>query len=340
VSVLSIGDLENASGVPRTTIYAYLRLGLLPQPQKTATNRSLYTQEHVELLEEIAVLKKAGLSLEQIGAALEDKVDKANESAVDLVAQESERIHNRILAAAVEDFATKGYRNTRVFELTRRLGITTKVFYSHFPSKHRLLIECYTAMAQWSQEWAAAKQALTSDPGERLLWSLASNSLIHDLYPSIFSEVLVEGTNPEGELIGSVEAVWASIVRGIADAFHDLAPQSRSSSVPAELIDYSLFGAYERTLLRAAQDNIYSREDLLRTHLWLFLAVRAARAGKVDVDAELTRYEELISRLASQPSDDEASLADLLHFVQRRGSGLQSPNAEESRNRDEVDDHK
>ena len=69
IRVLSIGDLERVSGVPRTTIHYYLRLGLLPRPQKTAASRSLYTDEHVEILREIAELKLKDLNATTVEAA-------------------------------------------------------------------------------------------------------------------------------------------------------------------------------------------------------------------------------------------------------------------------------
>jgi hypothetical protein len=45
---------------------------------------------------------------------------------------------------------------------------------------------------------------------------------------------------------------------------------------------------------------MYTREDLLLTHLWLFLAVQAARSGEIDIDSRLDRYREFVSQLALQ----------------------------------------
>ena len=63
---------------------------------------------------------------------------------------------------------------------------------------------------------------------------------------------------------------------------------------------HSLFGAYEQTVFRSFSDTKYTREDLLLTHLWLFLAVQAARSGEIDIDSRLDRYRELVSQLATQ----------------------------------------
>ena len=83
IQVLNIGELEEVSGVPRTTIHYYLRLGLLPRPQKTAASRSLYTEEHVEILREIGELKQSGLSITEIEDKLQHRIDQANEVTVD-----------------------------------------------------------------------------------------------------------------------------------------------------------------------------------------------------------------------------------------------------------------
>jgi len=74
----------------------------------------------------------------------------------------------------------------------------------------------------------------------------------------------------------------------------------KPETVPTELIAYSLIGAYEETVSRASWDRKYSREVLLRTDLWVFLAIHAALTGKVDINSELARYEELIADLGSR----------------------------------------
>ena len=76
------------TGVPRTTIHFYLRQGLLPRAQKTAASRSLYTDEHVKILGRIAELKGQGTTLAEIESELQPRLDEANETAVDLAAQE------------------------------------------------------------------------------------------------------------------------------------------------------------------------------------------------------------------------------------------------------------
>jgi AcrR family transcriptional regulator len=298
--VLTIKDLETASGLPRTTIYAYLRRDLLPRPQKTAINRCLYTEEHVQVLAMIAELKRAGLSQNQIKAIIEQRMAESNGPTVDLAAQERESMHRRILAAAAQEIATKGYRETHVSALARKLGITTNVFYEHFASKRSLLFEVYTTISNWISEYVASRQAVTTDPGERALWSTFATFRLHELGPSAIAEIRVEGTKAHGELPKPINAVAAAVERRVESALGEAAMRdAKTRAVPLELIAYSLIGALEEIMYRASWDSKYSREDLLRAHLWVFLAVHAGLAGKVDIDLEVSRYEELIKYLAS-----------------------------------------
>src|SRR5439155_17828889 len=60
----SIGELVARSGVPAATIHHYLRLGLLPSARRTAPNRFLYDQRHLQALRLIRLLRaRRGLPL-------------------------------------------------------------------------------------------------------------------------------------------------------------------------------------------------------------------------------------------------------------------------------------
>jgi DNA-binding transcriptional MerR regulator len=296
IRVLSIGDLERVSGVPRTTIHYYLRLGLLPRPQKTAASRSLYTDEHVEILREIAALKEAGLSIADIENELKQRVEQAG----DLVAQEHDRMHNRILAVAAREFASRGYKNTHVTNIMREIGITATVFYTHFPSKRKLLAECVSVLMKWSLDYADEKTAALEDPAERLLWEVFAHSRVFELGTAAFAVIRVEGTQDDADLRKSIDDGLAGTVARIVKELPAQTSQAGKGAIREELIGLSLFGAWEQTVFNATSRKRYSRKELLRTHLWLFLAAQAALRGEIDIDSRLARYEALISKLATQ----------------------------------------
>jgi DNA-binding transcriptional MerR regulator len=300
IQVYTIGELEKLSRVPRSTIHFYLSIGLLPRPQKSSTSRSLYTADHLQILENIAELKQAGLSLAQIETKLQRKVDEANESAVDLAAQEYQRIHERILSLAAQELTENGYRNTHVTAIVRKLGITTAVFYSHFSSKRTLLAECVKALIKSGLDYVDSKELTTQDPAERLLWLCFSHSHVFRLGATALALTRVEEFQDGGEVHRSIREAFDGIVQHIEK---DVAgrPQQRQKSpaVPDELVAHSLFAAYEHTMFRMLADSKYRLEDVLLTHLWIFLAIEAARSGEIDIDSRMDKYRGLVEKLSA-----------------------------------------
>jgi AcrR family transcriptional regulator len=61
------------------------------------------------------------------------------------VAEEADDLGARLLAAATEVFAEKGYRGAGVAEIARRAGVTTGAIYSRYRGKDELLAEAIAA---------------------------------------------------------------------------------------------------------------------------------------------------------------------------------------------------
>jgi DNA-binding transcriptional MerR regulator len=300
IEVYTIRDLERIAGVTRTTVHFYLRLGLLPRPQKTAASRSLYTAKHIEILKRIAELKEQGRSLTEIERELQPDGCQADDAAVDLAAIEYERMHNRILAVAAQDFAAQGYKNTHVTTIMRRLGITATVFYGHFSSKRRLLGECVTTLMDWSTRYVDSKQAGIEDPVERNLWNVFGHSRAFELGSAALAVIRLEGAGEDAGLHESIEkGLEATLDRIHFDLDKEQGKHPHPSQLPGDLIALNLFGAFQHVAFRSRFDKEYSRKDLLMAHLWLFLAAQAARNGEVDIDSRVARYTDLIDRLSS-----------------------------------------
>jgi DNA-binding transcriptional MerR regulator len=301
IEVFTIGELEKQSGVPRSTIHFYLSIGLLPRPQKSSTSRSLYTVDHLQILKSISALKESGLSLAEIEKELQPKVDLANESAVDLAAQEYQRMHERILSLGAQELTEKGYKNTHITTIVRRLGITTAVFYTHFSSKRRLLAECVKVLIDSGLEYVESKEAMTQDPAERLLWLCFSHSHVFRLGSTALALTRVEEFEEEGEVHKSIREAFDGIMEHIEKDLAAMAGKGpKPAAVPDELVAHSLFAAYEQTMFRMLADAKYGLRDVMLTHLWIFLAISAARSGEIDIDSRLNRYRGLVEQLISQ----------------------------------------
>ena len=297
---LTISGLEQRTGVSRSTIHFYIREGLLPQPQKTAASRALYGDAHVELLMRILEMKRAGRSLSEIRTALAEELAKARDSDVDLAGRESERIHSAILRVATQEFMAKGYKRTHVADIIRELGITPQAFYSHFPSKKKLLVESFNTFIQWNLAFFEPTLMESPDLGERLLWRVFADVRANEFGSEVMSLVRSEDSE-ESDLAQSVEKAWEGVISLIVDDFESIRPAGATPSpVSFELLAYSMIGALHNAALRASWDDEYDRADILRLHLWTWLALLAAISGEVDIDSRLDRYEGLIREMATR----------------------------------------
>ena len=72
----TIGELARAAGVGVSTVRYYERAGLLPQPDRTATNYRLYRDEAVARLRFIRRAQQLGFTLEEIKGLLELRVSR------------------------------------------------------------------------------------------------------------------------------------------------------------------------------------------------------------------------------------------------------------------------
>jgi Cu(I)-responsive transcriptional regulator len=86
---MNIGELAGATGTKAETIRYYERIGLLPEPPRTAGNYRDYSVQHVSRLSFIRRARDLGFSVDQIQALL-DLADQKERSceAVDVIARE------------------------------------------------------------------------------------------------------------------------------------------------------------------------------------------------------------------------------------------------------------
>lgn len=296
-AVLTTSALEKKTGVPRTTIYFYVRQGLLPEPQKTATGRSLYAEDHVALLHKINELKREGYSLPDIRQAIEKDLARTRENEPDLAVLEDARMRSAIVSTASEEFARNGYRGTHVMAIIQKLGINPHIFYRHFPSKLELLLECFQAATPLPIGAKEAREAEPHDFGERVARGLAGNTDWHRLGAALRQAIRSEEPL-ERETSRRLADVWDAIIVNILRDFEEVRqPGSPPAPVREELLAYSLIGAHRAASERASWDDEYKAADLLRAHLFVFLAVMAALGGEVDVHARVAAYEPLVQEL-------------------------------------------
>jgi Cu(I)-responsive transcriptional regulator len=88
-ATFSIGAIATATGAKVETIRYYERIGLLPKPERTASNYRAYGEPHVARLSFIRRARELGFTLEQVRALLDLSEREDRECcAVDAIAQD------------------------------------------------------------------------------------------------------------------------------------------------------------------------------------------------------------------------------------------------------------
>jgi len=283
VRALTIGELEQESGVPRQTIYYHVRAGLLPPAQKSSPSRALYTDDHLALLGEIEALRLQGQRRSAIKARLEGRVLAAGDSGVDLVARREEETRQAILIAATRRFARKGYKGTRMADLIEELGITPQVLY-----------------VQFMDDFLKPRFESARDSAEMQVWYMYADSGIKAFAPNLMilaTEVAQHDEEARRDLREAYDTIFG-------DTVADFRGMRRSQADPPfsdELIAHAIVGAFEQMLVRASLDDQYSWRDVAHNALGLFLAVRAAYQGELDLSDLTTKYGKLLDEVAQLP---------------------------------------
>jgi len=297
---LTIGELETESGVSRSTIYYYVRAGLLPPAQKSSPTRAIYTDDHVELLDEIRRLKQDGLDIRAIREYLGPRVHSASQNGEDLVARRGEATRSAILRTAAREFAAKGYRQTRIADILSEVGITPQVLYSYFPTKRDLFAASYRACLDASMSVIEPRVETETDPAVRLIWRMLGDYSLRALNPDLLylarrtayddPETTRELRKAHDHILGNQERDLARLRSGDDDP-----------PLSDELMSYGLFGAFQTMRMRASWDGRFSRSDVMWNNIALFLAVLSLYDGMIDVDELRRRYADLIDEVASMP---------------------------------------
>lgn len=82
-----------------------------------------------------------------------------------VTARNPERSRERILAAALKEFAAKGFAGARVDSIARRAAINKRMLYHYFGDKEHLFREVLRLKMAQRQAWA---ETLSGDPAESL----------------------------------------------------------------------------------------------------------------------------------------------------------------------------
>ncbi|MFH0823353.1 MAG: TetR family transcriptional regulator [Pseudomonadota bacterium] len=273
VTLMRIKDLEEKSGVPRTTIHFYLRQGLLHPPSKTGRTMAYYDESHVKRLQDIRKIKgdiRMPLPLlRQKIADLDQEghdgrampVTGMQEAATTTRAKDAKR--HKIVEAAIRIFSQKGYHRTKVQDITDALGISTGTFYIYFGNKRDLFVEVVDHVFR-TILGEAAKAIMTEEDIQKRM--MVRGRVFYENY-SKYNEILHQ---LRAEMAGDDK--WPQ--EKIKKAYHDLTrPVIKDirrgidtglyREIDPDLLAYALTGLIEIMSLRMMINNKYTFEDIM-----------------------------------------------------------------------------
>ena len=182
-----IAELERLSGLPRRTIHFYLAEKLLHPPARTGKTMAYYDEAHLKKLRFIQETKSRGVPLLAVRRMIADreaenpvafgtKLDPAfaRKKAAPPRSREprkpkGQKTREAILEAGSHLFREKGYRNTRVSDVTRGLNIGKGTFYFYFSDKQELFLECAPRIFRELFSRGLAEIQEEKDPLKRLI---------------------------------------------------------------------------------------------------------------------------------------------------------------------------
>ena len=117
MELLTVRQLSELTGMPRSTIQFYIREEILPPAQRLPNGRPIYGRVHAELLEQIKRLKAEGKSLEEIRSVIGNRGRSAAFYQVDAAEAIQSATRARIVEAAAREFGRNGYNRASLSDI-------------------------------------------------------------------------------------------------------------------------------------------------------------------------------------------------------------------------------
>ena len=135
---MKMAALCQAAELSRSTIYQYLRSGILHPPIKEGPTQVRYDKTHLKKLEEIRHLREdQKLSIPQIQEMFQVEAPQKDDTN-----DASSGLKNIIFDKAIELFSKNGFSKTKITDIASELNLGKGTFYLYFKSKEELVLEC------------------------------------------------------------------------------------------------------------------------------------------------------------------------------------------------------
>lgn len=277
MKMMTISDLEQASGLPRTAIHHYIREGLLHPPHKTGQTMAYYDRDHLKKLEKIHKIKMEFLNsrkssrvpLDFIKHRIEDEGTSTNaEDSSSAAPPRVEDNRNRetkkreIIEAAFRVYAKRGYYQTRIRDISKEAGISTPTFYYYFSDKRELFVEAIehviNKLEKETTEALAKEEDVKRKPFIMFSKFYASYPKIGEILNQLRAGVIINDEWARQKLSG----VYKKLCKTMVSEIETYMEMGFIRKMKPDLLAFFLLAIAETEINRASLDGEYSIEEL------------------------------------------------------------------------------
>lgn len=273
---MRIKELEERSGVPRTTIHFYLRQGLLHPPHKTGRTMAYYDESHIQRLMEIQELKKGGrvpisFLKEQVqskdgGTISIPGEDNPLYNGYDFgkpvsTTKEKNLKRQEIIKHAIQIFSQKGYHRTKISDITNSMRISTGTFYLYFKNKRDLFIEVIDDVFHN----IVGEAAVAIKGEEDFLEKLKIRGYVfyknYSKYSEILSQLRAEMASEDEWPAKKIKKIYHNLTKPVIHEIQEAIDAGIIRKIDPDLAAYALTAQIEMMSLRLSLDDKYNIDD-------------------------------------------------------------------------------
>lgn len=268
---MRIKELEERSGVPRTSIHFYLRQGLLHPPNKTGRTMAYYDDSHVQRLKEITQLKKGSRvpitflkeHIESIHASTPAVSEDYDVAKPVTTTKEKELKRQEIIKKAIEVFSRKGYHQTKIADITGSLKISTGTFYLYYQNKRDLFIEVIDSVFRSIVGEAAIAIKGENDFIKRLKIRGRVFYKNYTKYSEILNQLRAELASEEQWPAEKIKKIYHGLTKPVVREIEAAIKEGLIREIDPDLLAYALTGMIEIMSLRISLDHKYDLEKIM-----------------------------------------------------------------------------
>lgn len=242
VKSMNIKTLCQVAGVSRSTVYQYLRSGLLNIPLNEGPTKLRYDETHLQRLQEIKHFReKKKLSISEIQKIFQVQTPSPEDSE-----KSSEDLKEIIVDKALELISKNGFAKTKISDIADALNMGKGTFYLYFKKKEELFLMCIERFS----EVFLPKETWDEIRKERDYYKRASIRMYYMLnsFPDFMGivsivKLAIRGTDPE--LARRAMECFQVIIRPVVREMERAIRKNLVRDLDSEFISFLMFGIGE-----------------------------------------------------------------------------------------------